>query len=304
MSSLKVQNPSWTEKQLKVQTINSLRHKHLLNKLLDYFNLARSTYYHRIKVMNGFDKYEEIKEKINTIYKESFETYGYRRMWLKLLKDGFNICQETVRKLMRRLGLKTDVYSKNKSKGYSSYHGTIGKLADNVLKQQFNEKTPLKVFHTDITQIKLSNDNKAYISAIIDQASNEIISLVADNNEKFKLVETMLEETEDKIKNLNDIVIHSDQGFHYQTHAYQRWVDNNEITQSMSRKGNCLDNAPIESFFSLLKCEALNRIKIDSLTSLKKVCKNYVYWFNNERISENKKGLTPIEYRNKSLANA
>ncbi|USS93636.1 IS3 family transposase [Fructilactobacillus ixorae] len=165
------------------------------------------------------------------------------------------------------------------------------------------KKALLRCFHTYIIQVKLANGQKGYISAIIDEASNEVSSLVADDNASFQLVGKMLTETKSQLTNLAGIIIHSDQGFHYQIPSYQSWIKANQVIQSMSRKGNCLDNAPIESFFSLLKRECLNRIKLTSLTSLKQVCKEYVKWFNEERISGNKKGLTPIEYRNKSLKN-
>ncbi|USS88964.1 IS3 family transposase [Fructilactobacillus cliffordii] len=286
---------------MEAQVIDTLRHKYSLKQLFRYFSMARSTFYYNLKRAKQPDKYQQVKSEIKSIFSKNLETFGYIRIWLELVKCGISICPETVRKLMTQLGIKTKVYSKPTSKRYSSFRGKVGKIAPNLLKQHFSEKIPFKMLHTDIIQVQLVDGKKAYISAIIDEASSEVISLVADNNERFQLVERMLNETKIKIKDLKQVTIHSDQGFHYQIPAYQRWIKANHVTQSMSRKGNCLDNAPIESFFNLLKRECLNRIKLTSLTSLKKVCQEYIKWFNEERISGNKKGLTPIEYRNKSL---
>ncbi|USS92847.1 IS3 family transposase [Fructilactobacillus ixorae] len=273
---------------MEAQVINTLRPKYPLNQLFHYFSMARSTFYCNLKRAKQPDKYQQVKSEIKSIFSKNLETFGYRRICLRLVKFGIRICQETVRKLITKLGIKTKVYSKSTSKRYNSFLGKVGKIAPNFLKQHFNEKITFKVLHTDITQVQLADGKKAYISAIIDEASSEVISLVVDSNEKFQLVSKMLNETKFK-KNLKQIIIHSDQGFHYQITSYQSWIKDNHIIQSMSRKGNCLDNAPIEIFFSLLKRECLNRIKLTSLTSLKQVCEEYVKWFNEEIISGNKK---------------
>ncbi|WP_081106906.1 IS3 family transposase [Lentilactobacillus parabuchneri] len=90
-------------------------------------------------------------------------------------------------------------------------------------------------------------------------------------------------------------------GWQYQIPDYQRRLTHMNICQSMSRKGNCHDNAPIESFFNLMKRECLNRYQINDITALRKLVKQYIQWFNNERISRNKNGLTPVEYRNQAM---
>ena len=121
--------------------------------------MPRSTYYYEIKRYEEPDKYETIKNEIKAIYKNSRETYGYRRVFIMLRKKGFKICAQTTRKLMRKLGLMPDMYW-GKNRKYSSYKGTIGKTAPNILNQKFDEIKPLKVFHTDITEIKMENDKK------------------------------------------------------------------------------------------------------------------------------------------------
>ncbi|WP_225362187.1 IS3 family transposase, partial [Fructilactobacillus sanfranciscensis] len=279
---------------MKAAIINSLRHKYHFKDLLNYWNMPRSTYYYEIKRYEEPDKYETIKNEIKAIYKNSRETYGYRRVFIMLRKKGFKICAQTTRKLMRKLGLMPDMYW-GKNRKYSSYKGTIGKTAPNILNQKFDEIKPLKVFHTDITEIKMENDKKGYISLIMDEASNEIMGLQVSDSPNFNLVRNTLNELYKNNPCLSGAIIHSDQGFHYQLESYRKWIDKQNVLQSMSRKGNCLDNSPVESQIGLMKKECLYREKIDSLTTLKKVCSDYKKWFNYERISR-KKELTPIEY--------
>ncbi|WP_413628281.1 IS3 family transposase [Fructilactobacillus vespulae] len=280
--------------------INSLRPEYNFRQLLKYFNLKRKTYYAALKRSKKPDKYLKLKEEIKNIYLKSRETYGYRRIWQILINKGYTYCLETVRRIMRKIGLICTVYSK-KTRKYSSFKGEIGKIAPNILKQKFNETIPYKVLHTDITQVKIGKNKWGYISAIIDEASGEVLATSISEHPNWRLVSDMLDKLSMNLPQNSKPLIHSDQGFHYQLKSYRQKLKSNGYMQSMSRKGNCLDNAPIESFFNLLKRECLNRININSVITLKNTYKKYVDWFNNERISGNKKGLTPVEYRCKSL---
>ncbi|WP_395433279.1 IS3 family transposase [Fructilactobacillus sanfranciscensis] len=207
--------------QIKAAIINSLRHKYHFKDLLNYWNMPRSTYYYEIKRYEEPDKYETIKNEIKAIYKNSRETYGYRRVFIMLRKIGFKICAQTTRKLMRKLGLMPDMYW-GKNRKYSSYKGTIGKTAPNILNQKFDEIKPLKVFHTDITEIKMENDKKGYISLIMDEASNEIMGLQVSDSPNFNLVRNTLNELYKNNPCLSGAIIHSDQGFHYQLEYYRK----------------------------------------------------------------------------------
>lgn len=201
---------------------------------------------------------------------------------------------------MSAMGLKVSIYSKHTSK-YSSYKGKVGKIAPNVLNQNFDAKQPLTVFHTDVTQIRLYNGNWGYISAITDEASKEVIAAIVSSSPNKAMIRDTLDKLESQLSTDSEPILHSDQGWQYQIPYYQMRLKKMGIKQSMSRKGNCHDNAPIESFFNLLKRECLNRYKINDLAQLRKMVRNYVKWFNNERISMNKNGLTPVEYRNQAM---
>lgn len=201
---------------------------------------------------------------------------------------------------MSAMGLKVSIYSKHTSK-YSSYKGEVGKIAPNVLNQKFDANQPLTVFHTDVTQLRLYNGNWGYISVITDEASKEVMAAVVSSSPNKAMIRDTLDAFESRLSIDSEPILHSDQGWQYQIPYYQMRLKEMGIKQSMSRKGNCHDNAPIESFFNLLKRECLNRYKINDLSQLRRMVCDYVQWFNNERISMNKNGLTPVEYRNQAM---
>lgn len=268
---------------------------------MNVFKLRRSTYYYeKKKITNSTDKYATAKTMIRMIFKDSHETYGHRRIKKCLDIRGIHLALGTVLKLMNSLNIKNNIYHKHTSK-YSSYKGNIGTKAPNIINQNFNATHPFQNLHTDVTQVKLDNQKWGYISAVIDEATKEVMSIsVGLHPDKALIVET-IENLREQIPSGSTSILHSDQGWHYQTSWYQEHLKNLNFVQSMSRKGNCLDNAPIESFFSLLKRECLKRHHIHNIKELSALTNKYVNWFNNERISLKTKGLTPIQYRNQTL---
>lgn len=285
---------------MKAGIVTSLRSRYDLKELLRLLKLPRATYYDRLKRNEKADKYAKVKAFIKQVYYKSKETYGYRRIHDEATKHGFNYGEETIRRIMGDMGLKVTIYSKHTSK-YHSYKGKIGTIAPNILKQKFNAKQPLTVLHTDVTQVRLYNGEWGYISAITDEASREVLAAIVSASPNKALIQATLDELQEHLKDGLKPVLHSDQGWQYQMPDYQQRLKDLNIIQSMSRKGNCHDNAPIESFFNLMKRECLNRYQIDDLTSLRKLVNGYVDWFNNARISRNKNGLTPVEYREQAI---
>ena len=254
--------------------------------------MARSSYYYHHKRSLLSDKYYEIKLLINRIYHYHKGRYGYRRITLEINKRGLVINHKTVLKLMRELGLKSLI----RVKRYQSYKGQIGETAPNILQRNFKTVKPNKKWATDITEFKVFG-NKLYLSPIIDLFNGEIISYELSEKPNFKQVVTMLKKSFRKISKPTNLILHSDQGWQYQMKQYQRLLKEKGITQSMSRKGNCLDNAVIENFFGILKSELFYLNKYKSITQLKKDIKEYIKYYNNERIKLNLKGMSPIEYR-------
>jgi putative transposase len=254
--------------------------------------MARSSYYYHHKKSLLSDKYKEIKELINRIYHYHKGRYGYQRITLEINKRGLLINHKTVLKLMRELGLKSLI----RVKRYKSYKGQIGLTAPNILQRNFKTVKPNKKWATDITEFKVLG-NKLYLSPIIDLFNGEIISYDLSEKPDFKQVVAMLKMSFKKISNHKNLILHSDQGWQYQMKQYRRLLQDKGITQSMSRKGNCLDNAVIESFFGILKSELFYLNKYESISQLKKDIKEYIEYYNNERIKKDLSGMSPIEYR-------
>lgn len=161
--------------------------------------------------------------------------------------QGTHYAPETIRRIMRQENLMSDIYWR-KNHQYHSYRGPVGRVADNLIKQNFKATRPYEKLATDVTQIKIK-DRRLYLSAIIDLFSNEILAYdIRDLPGQLQIKETLSQLTT-KVTFNNDIILHSDQGWLYQLDSYLNYLTEHRITQSMSRKGNCLDNAPIESFF-------------------------------------------------------
>lgn len=227
-----------------------LRHKFDLEMLLNLTNMARSSFYYHQRSSSLYDKYKAVKELIKSIYDKHKGRYGYRRITDDLKNKGFTINHKTVLRLMKVLGLKSII----RVKKYKSYKGEQGKIAPNVLERNFKAAAPNQKWATDITEFNVSG-KKLYLSPIIDLFNQEIISYELSERPVFNQVVTMLKKAFKKVPENTNLTLHSDQGWQYQMKQYQYLLKQKGITQSMSRKGNCLDNAIIENFFGTLKSE-------------------------------------------------
>ncbi|KNF06948.1 putative transposase [Gottschalkia purinilytica] len=276
--------------------VNSLRHEYKLSILLDIAKLKRPTFYYHLSRLSLKDKYDEVKLKIKEIYHNSKGRYGYRRITMTLRNSGIVINHKTVQKLMKELGLKCQV----RIKKYKSYRGEVGRIAPNILQRNFEATKPNEKWVTDITEFSLFGE-KLYLSPILDLFNGEIVSYCIANRPHFGQVMDMLDKAFEKHDNLEGLIMHSDQGWQYQHKTYQSRLKQNSILQSMSRKGNCLDNAVMENFFGLLKSELLYLQEFKSLEHFKEELEKYIKWYNEYRIKSKLKGLSPIEYRKQSL---
>jgi putative transposase len=269
-----------------------LRHKYDLAILLKCLQMARSSFYYYVKQSGHTDKYGEIKAMIQRVYHKHKGRYGYRRITLLLRQEGQIINHKTILRLMQTLKLKSVI----RVKKYKSYKGEQGKIAPNVLNRAFKAEQPNQKWATDITEFNVSG-KKLYLSPVIDLYNQEIISYHISESPNFKSVMTMLDKAFKKVKTSQSLLIHSDQGWQYQMKKYQRSLYEKGITQSMSRKGNCLDNAIIENFFGILKSELFYLKKYESILQLKKEIGDYINYYNNDRIKLNLNGMSPIQYR-------
>ena len=186
-------------------------------------------------------------------------------------------------------------------KKYRSYKGEVGKIAPNILKRDFNTTAPNQKWTTDITEFALFG-TKLYLSPILDMYNGEIISYEISDRPVLGQVLRMLDNAFAKIPDNTNLIFHSDQGWQYQHKTYQKRLKDKGIRQSMSRKGNCLDNSIMENFFGLLKSELLYLREFDSMEELRIELERYIDYYNNKRIKAKLKGLSPVQYRLQSLS--
>ena len=179
----------------------------------------------------------------------------------------------------------------------------MGKIAPNLLKRNFHTEKPNEKWVTDVTEFSLFGE-KIYLSPILDLHSSDLVSYTVSDRPVLSMVTAMLDKAFDKIPDGTNLILHSDQSWQYQHKQYQRMLREKGIRQSMSRKGNCLDNAVIENFFGLLKSELLYLQEFSSMEHFKKELIDYLDYYNNRRIKAKLKGLPPAIHRQQALSAA
>ena len=276
--------------------ILELRQEHNLTMLLEIAQLPRATFYYHAKRMVQKDKYADIKTKITEIFHENQGRYGYRRITGELHNQNFAINHKTVQRLMKELGLVCRV----RMKKYRSYKGEVGKVADNLLDRDFHAEKPNQKWTTDVTEFRLFGQ-KLYLSPIMDLCSGDIVTYTLSESPNLLMVTTMLEQALKVLPKNHDLILHSDQGWHYQHKQYRKMLAENGIMQSMSRKGNCYDNAAMESFFGHLKSELLYLQEFESVDHFKRELIQYIDYYNYRRIKAKLKGLPPALHRQQAL---
>ena len=254
--------------------------------------MARSVFYYHLKRLNAGEKYAVEKDCIKSIFHEHKGRYGYRRVTSEMRNRGFIINHKTVQRLMGEMCLK----SKIRRVRYHSYRGDIGKTAPNIIARDFTAEAPNRKWATDVTQINIGSV-KLYLSPILDMFNGEIISYNISRSPNLEQIYDMLDKAFDKFDNLDGLILHSDQGWQYQHYGYRKRLEERNIKQSMSRKGNCLDNAMAENFFGIMKSELLYAEKFDSPEAFMKALHEYIDYYNNKRIKTRLKGKSPVQYR-------
>ena len=279
----------------KAEIITELRQTYKLQALLSLAALPRSTYYYHSKPKK--DKYRIEKQEIQAIFDENHSRYGYRRVECVLRQQGYALNHKTVLKLMKSLGLQ----GKTRKNKYRSYKGEVGKVAENIISQSFIASAPYEKLTTDVSEFAVCGE-KIYLSPVLDMYSNEIIACSISKSPSFAQTREMLKQLFAKLPKGATPVLHSDQGWQYRMKEYQQTLDKHNIVQSMSRKGNCLDNSIMESFFGRLKTEMFFGETFQSADELIRRLEEYLDYYNNSRVSLKLKGLTPIQYRNQSMS--
>lgn len=216
-------------------------------------------------------------------------------------KHGKIMNHKKIRRIKNEYGLNTKIRRKNPYKALAKKtqeHSTC----PNILDRKFDVLNPYSVYSTDITYLFYGKGKKAYLSAVKDLATKEIVGYHLSKNIDMELVFNTLAKTIEltPLFYREFLMLHSDQGFHYTNPNFRQKLKDLKITQSMSRKGNCLDNAPIESFFGHFKDE-LDYSTCDTFEELEKKVNEYIYDYNNNRYQWNLKKMTPVQYRDHLL---
>ena len=283
-----------------------------MKELLNCLNIAKSSYYYTISLYNKEDKDLLVKDKITTIFNENNKRYGYRRITLELKNQGIIVNHKKVKKLMGILGL----FGITPKAKYRSYKGDMNGTVPNLLldkvideekhktkyKQNFKTTKPNEKWTTDISEFHIKA-GKVYLSPILDMYDDSIVSYNISITPNFDQIKDMLSKAFEVNPNLDGLIFHSDQGWQYQMEPYHKLLRDKGIIQSMSRKGNCMDNGIMESFFGKLKNEMFygDEYDFDTIDELMKSIDEYIYYYNNKRIKVKNKGLSPIIYRQQSL---
>lgn len=243
-------------------------------------------------MLNNGDKCIDLKEKIKAIFKRNKGRYGYRRITVTLRLAGITVNHKKVKRLMDELGIKSLI----RKKKYQSFKGEFGLQAKNLLNRNFDAQQPNQKWVTDVTEFNVSGE-KLYLSPILDLYNGEIIAFETARRPLFNMVQTMLNKAYVKLKKHDKPILHSDQGWQYRMPVYQQSLKQYSVTQSMSRRGNCLDNATMESFFGTLKSEFFYLEKFRNIDELEAGIKEYIHYYNNARIKLKLNGLSPVQYR-------
>ncbi|WP_405216921.1 IS3 family transposase [Agrococcus sp. Ld7] len=263
--------------------------------LLQVAGLPRSTFFYHQARSALPDPQAELKAEIRAVFKAAKKRYGYRRIHAQLRRVGWIVAKKTVLKLMRQLGLK----SKVRQRKFQSFKGEVGKVVPNLLQRDFDAAGPNQKWVTDVTEFRIG-ETKVFLSPVLDLHERKIVSYSRGVSPTLELTNSALKAAVATLERGQQPIVHSDQGFQYQ-HASWRKILRGKATQSMSRKGNCLDNAVMEGFFGHLKEEMFNHDQFDSIDTFLAELDDYMRWYNEERISSTRKDLSPVEHRTQVL---
>jgi len=259
-----------------------------------FFGVSRGAYYGWVKRIEGPDMDATRKEMVRKAYQASHRTYGYRRVtWWIAQNCGVVINHKAVLRLMNQLGIRSVARKRKVFKKMSqleTYHSY-----PNLLNRDFTATRANQKWVTDVTYI-LTQEGWAYLSTIKDLYDNFIVAHQFGRENSVALVQQTLRKAKQKEKVTDGLILHSDQGQQYTSQAYYVLTAEYNITASMSRRGNCWDNAPMENFFGHLKEEAIRQYKSLSFEEATQIIDDYICFYNYERI-QLKTRQTPYQVR-------
>jgi len=275
--------------------IDALREKYCLKELLNLFEISKSSYFYQHNIINQPDKYKDLRKEIVTVFTESGDTYGYRRIHAMLKRKSITLSEKVIRRIMKEEKL---IIKKVRIRKYSSYMGEISDAVPNLINRDFKAVSPNQKWLTDITEFQIPS-GKVYLSPIIDCFDGLPVAWTIGTTPNAELVNTMLDTA---IKNLPEgahPIIHSDRGAHYRWPGWVNRMEKAGLKRSMSKKGCSPDNAACEAFFGRLKNEMFynhlwTNISIDEFIE---ILDTYIRWYSTSRIKMSLGAMSPMEYR-------
>ena len=261
--------------------------------MCQFFEVSRSGYYKYVKQLGQVAKDSALAEKIRVKQESCKRTYGYRRMKLWLDSEGIVKNPKTILRIMHKYDLLSEIRRRKKWRRM----GEDKHKYDNWLNREFNAEHPNQKWVTDISYIH-TGEGVLYLSMIRDLYDRSIVAYKTSDSQTVSLVLDTIHLAMKSVKteSRRELHLHSDQEFQYTSQAYFDLTKEYGILPSMSRRGNCYDNALAENFFGILKTECIYRHKPGSFEEANKMIGDYIYFYNHERI-QTKTGLAPLTLR-------
>ena len=278
---------------VKYAVIHRHREKYTVSDMCRFFGVSRSGYYDFVHRLGRPERDADLAEEIRQQQKNSQCTYGYRRIQLALATKGIRRNPKTVLRVMKKYNLLSEIRRRRRwvNMGQQLHR------YENLLNRQFQADRPNHKWVTDISYIH-TKQGILYLSMIRDLYDNSIVAYKTGTEQTVNLVlDTIhLAMRKEKKRVAAELQLHSDQGFQYTSQAYFKLTQKYGITPSMSRRGNCYDNAMAENFFSILKTECIYRYKPASFKDANEMIDRYIHFYNHERI-QLKTGVAPLTLR-------
>ena len=271
-----------------------------LKRCLGALGLSSSTYHFWKKHENDVDQDDlKLSEAIKCVQEKNHWAYGSKRMAKHLVAEGFahRLNHKRVERVMGKFGLHAKIRRRRYPKNYYlALKENPAEKARNILARNFSSELPMRKLVTDITYLPTS-EGWVYMAAVMDLWNREIVSYKIERHMGLNLVKDVVSML--KGRGLSkETLIHSDMGWTYTHKAYIEHLELLGVQQSMSRKGNCWDNACMENFFGLMKSETIRQSKqLLSVDEMHKLIDDYIYWYNNQRIQKKLGYLSPVDFR-------
>lgn len=288
------------------ETIINNNFKNMVSYFCELLNVSRSGYYNYLNTLDEQklieDKDLEVRENIIMAY--NYKGYNKGSRSIKMVLQGeFDIIysRKKIQRIMRKYNIKCPIRKANPYRRMAKATKEH-RVVPNSLERNFKQGVPGKVLLTDITYIPYGNNHMAYLSTIKDGSSNDILAHHISDTITLDIAKNTIHKliAEHKDNLHEDAFVHSDQGVHYTSPKFQKLLKDNNLGQSMSRRGNCWDNAPQESFFGHMKDE-IDFKSCQTLNDVIKTIDDYIEYYNNYRYQWNLKKMTPKQYRNHLL---